>query len=394
MSPDLIGFLTWDRTAAEIDELVDREVGQGNALSVVSELRRLHGREQAAAMFETALLRLRAREKFTDPSRMLFDREALEQATAQPMASWRARAIDVTGPELIVDLGCGIGGDALELTRVASVIGVDIDRHRLRLARHNMAVAGGPHPFHPVQGDGSSLSPIHCDIVFADPARRAGGRRIRRLDSYLPPVGPLIERWRSSASSMLVKVAPGITDGEIPAGASVEWVSYDGDLREAVVSLGDLRAPALKTATVLPAGISISGPEPVGVPISPIGRWLLEPDDAVIRAGLVRVLADEVGASMIDPEIAYLTSDRPVDHPMLGSYPVDEVMPFNLKRLRRRLGELDVGTVTIKKRGSPITPEELRPRLRLEGEKSATIFLTRLGEAPVVALGLDQRLTS
>lgn len=394
MSPELIGFLTSDQVAAEIRELVDREVGPSEALAVVAGLRRTYGREQAAAIFETALLRQRAREKFTDPSRMLFDREALEQATAQPVARWRAQAVAATDPELIVDLGCGIGGDALELTRVASVIGVDIERSRLRLARHNTAVAGGPHPLHPVEGDSSSLSPIDCDVVFADPARRSGGRRIRGLDSYLPPVGSLIERWRSAASSILVKVAPGITDDEIPAGASVEWVSYGGDLREAVVALGDLRAIALKTATVLPAGISITGPEPDGIPVSPIGGWLLEPDAAVIRAGLVRVLASEIGASMIDPAIAYLTSDRRIDHPMLASYPVDEVMPFNLKRLRRRLAELDVGSVSIKKRGSPITPEQLRPRLRLEGERSATIFLTRVGEAPVVALGLDRGLTS
>lgn len=394
MRPDLIAFLTSDQAAAEIRDLVDREVGQADALSVVSGLRRTYGREQAAAIFETALLRLRARDKFTDPSRMLFDREALEQATAQPLARWRAQSIAVTDPELIVDLGCGIGGDALELTRVAAVVGVDIDRSRLRIARHNAAVAGGDHSFHPVEGDSSSLSPIDCDVVFADPARRSGGRRIRGLDSYLPPVLPLIESWRSAAASILVKVAPGITDDEIPPGASVEWVSYAGDLREAVLALGDLRAEALKTATVLPAGVSVTGPEPDGVPISPIGRWLLEPDDAVIRAGLVRVLAAEIGASMIDPEIAYLTSDRPVDHPMLASYPVDEVMPFHLKRLRRRLAELDVGAVTIKKRGSPITPEQLRPRLRLEGGRSATIFLTRVDEAPVVALGLDQQLTS
>ena len=394
MGPELIRFLTSDPASAEIRELVESEVGPADALSVVAGLRRAHGREQAAAIFETALLRQRARAKFTDPSRMLFDREGLEQATAQPVARWRARAIAATDPDLIVDLGCGIGGDALELTRIASVVGVDVDRSRLRLARHNTAVSGGPHPLHLVEGDSSSLSPIHCDVVFADPGRRSGGRRIRGLDSYLPPVAPLIERWRSAASSIVVKVAPGISDDEIPPGASVEWVSYGGDLREAVVVLGDLRAAALKTASVLPVGISITGPEPEGIPISEIGRWLLEPDAAVIRAGLVRVLAAEVGAAMIDPAIAYLTSDSPIDHPMLSSYPVDEVMPFNLKRLRRRLAELGVGTVTIKKRGSPITPEQLRPRLRLEGERSATIFLTRVGEAPVVALGLDRGLTS
>jgi hypothetical protein len=92
---------------------------------------------------------------------------------------------------------------------------------------------------------------------------------------------------------------------------------------------------------------------------------------------------------MIDPDIAYLTSPTAADGPMVASYRIDEVMPFNLKRLRSRLAELDVGVVTIKKRGSPITPEELRPRLRLRGSRSATLFLTRTPDGPLAAIGLE-----
>ncbi len=100
-------------------------------------------------------------------------------------------------------------------------------------------------------------------------------------------------------------------------------------------------------------------------------------------------VAAEIGAAMIDPTIAYLTSGSPSAHPMVTSHRVDEVMPFHLKRLRSRLAELDVGIVNIKKRGSPLTPEELRPRLRLRGSRSATLILTRTSDGPLVAIGLD-----
>ena len=227
------------------------------------------------------------------------------------------------------------------------VIGVDIEPDRVRLAAHNCATVGGDHPFHPVVGDSMTIQPFPSAFVFADPARRAGGRRLRGLDAYLPPVGALIERWRPHAGAMAVKVAPGVSE---------------------------------RRATVLPSGATITGPEPDGIAVAPIGRWLHEPDDAVVRAGLVRCVAAETGAAMIDPSIAYLTSDSPVDHPMVTSHRIDEVMPFNLKALRSRLAELDVGVVTIKKRGSPITPEELRPRLRLEGHRTA--------DGPLVAVSL------
>ena len=390
MDRDVVDFLLAGEAEVEIAELVDREVSRADALEVITSLRRSFDRDRAGAIFETALLRIRATEKFDDPSRMLFDRDGLEQATTRTVARWRATRVAAAHPDAIVDLGCGIGGDAIELTAVSPVIGVDVDRSRLLLARHNVEVAGDGHRFHAVEADSTSLAVRRCDVAFADPARRSGGRRIRGLDSYLPPVGALIERWRDQAASLVVKVAPGISDDEIPSGASVEWVSHHGALREAMLVLGELRLPAERTATVLPTGVSISGPEPADVPITPIDDWLLEPDDAVIRAGLVRALAAEVGASMIDPDIAYLTASQPIEHPMLTTVPVDEVLAFNLKALRRRLSELDVGVVTIKKRGSPLTPEELRPRLRLDGTRTATIVLTRIGDAPVMTIGLDR----
>ena len=187
---------------------------------------------------------------------------------------------------------------------------------------------------------------------------------------------------------MAIKVAPGIEDEEIPTGASVEWVSLDGQLREAVIWLGGGDEPGVRRATVLPSETTITGPEPDDISVTPIGRYLHEPDDAVVRAGLVRCVAEQIGATMIDPDIAYLTSDAPAEGPLVSSYRIDEVMPFNLKRLRSRLAELDVGVVTIKKRGSPITPEELRPRLRLRGSRTATLILTRTPDGPLVAIGL------
>ena len=43
------------------------------------------------------------------------------------------------------------------------------------------------------------------------------------------------------------------------------------------------------------------------------------------------------------------------------------MLPFNLKRLKALLREREVGTLTVKKRGSAVEPEELRRRVRLAG---------------------------
>lgn len=388
MNRELIEVLRAGPAAAEIDRLVEQGIGESDLLATITSLRKQNAPEVAAGIAETALLRLRASAKFADPSRMLFDRAGLEQATPLAVARHRAGRFDVGDGSLIVDLGCGIGGDAIAFTERADVVGVDRDEGRVRLASHNCGVAGGPRAFHGIVGDSMTLTPFTASVVFADPARRSGGRRLRGLASYVPPVDALIERWRPYADCMAIKVAPGVEGHEVPAGASVEWVSLDGGLREAVLWVGtDF---ARRRATALPSGAFVTGPEPDGVPIAPIDRFLHEPDDAVVRAGLVRRVAADIGASMIDPAIAYLTSSNAVDHPLVKSYRVDEVMGFNLKDLRKRLAELDVGVVTVKKRGSPITPEELRPRLRLRGSRSATLFLTRTSEGPLVAIGIEE----
>ena len=61
-------------------------------------------------------------------------------------------------------------------------------------------------------------------------------------------------------------------------------------------------------------------------------------------------------------------------------------MPFQLKRLRAALRERNIGPVTVKKRGSPILPEDLIQQLKLEGEEPLTLFLTQLNGAPIVIL--------
>jgi len=62
------------------------------------------------------------------------------------------------------------------------------------------------------------------------------------------------------------------------------------------------------------------------------------------------------------------------------------VLPFQLKRLRALLRERGTGTVTIKKRGSAIEPEQLRRELRLDGSGSAVVLLTRVAGRPIVLL--------
>jgi hypothetical protein len=124
-----------------------------------------------------------------------------------------------------------------------------------------------------------------------------------------------------------------------------------------------------------------------------VGRWLYEPDGAVIRAHLVAEVAEELeGSGLIDETIAYVTADelRPV--PYASAYEITDVLPFGLKRLRALVRERGIGVAVIKKRGSAIEPEDLRNKLRLDGPNTCVIFLTRVAGAPSMLLGSEARL--
>src|SRR5690606_33829538 len=114
--------------------------------------------------------------------------------------------------------------------------------------------------------------------------------------------------------------------------------------------------------------------DPVPGDVGTLGDYLYEPDGAVIRAGLVGPLADELGARLISPSIAYLTADADLASPFVRGFRVLANLPLKTKVIAGALRERDIGVVDIKKRGVDITPEALRPQLKLRGEESATVI--------------------
>jgi hypothetical protein len=147
---------------------------------------------------------------------------------------------------------------------------------------------------------------------------------------------------------------------------------------------GPLAGPHPRRATLLPSGATVSGDGTQRAPTGPVGRWLHEPDGAVIRAGLVAEVAQDLDATLIDPSIAYLTTGRPVRSQLATTYEVNDVLRFGVKRLRTYLRERGVGRLTVKKRGSAVDPETLRRQLRLSGDAEATVVLTRVAGVPTV----------
>src|SRR5690606_3036333 len=167
--------------------------------------------------------------------------------------------------------------------------------------------------------------------------------------------------------------------------AEAQWVSVDGTVVEAGLWFGPLapEGPG-RSALVLHGDTArtLAGDGARGG-VGPLAGYLYEPDGAVIRAGLVGTLATRLEGHLLDPTIAYVTCEAPssAGEGLAAGYRVLDSMPFNVKRLRAYLRERGVGRITVKKRGTAVTPEQLRSQLALRGEGSATLVLTRIAGA-------------
>jgi SAM-dependent methyltransferase len=394
--PDLRALLTpaGQRALAAAEA---RQPAEPDFLAHFQALSRQHPPALARAALETAILRREAAAKFPPGvARQLYlTREALQQASPWEVAAHRAARF--RGYDLTLDLGCSIGADTIHLAQVgaglAPALGLDRDPLRLALARLHLAALGLPAEF--IRADLTSPLPfapprLRAAALFFDPARRRGHRRIFSVRNYSPPLD-VIRNWRAAALG--VKISPGVDLAELAGyDCEIEFTSLHGELKEAGLWFGAFRSAGSR-ATLLPGGHTLAadgrpGTDAQPSPLSPPRRYLYEPDPAVIRAGLVGALAGQLGAAQLDASIAYLTADRRVDTPFARAWQVEDWLPFNLKNLRAHLRARNVGRVTVKKRGSPLTPEKLIADLKLHGEEQRALVLTRLQGEPVVLVCL------
>ncbi|MPZ88109.1 MAG: class I SAM-dependent methyltransferase [Nitriliruptorales bacterium] len=351
------------------------------ALRLGGRLRAEHPAPLVAAAMTLHNLRWRARTKFRLADRMVFTREGLEQASSERMA--RHHAARFAGQSPLADLCTGIGGDLTGLAAGRPVLAADLNPVHLRMAAHNAGVYGHDGGLRFVGANVREVALDGVEAAFVDPARRQGGRRLRAGSSE-PPL-PWCLALAERVPAVGIKASPGLPIALVPPGWEVEFVSERRELKEAL-----LWSPALarvtRRATLLDGGHHLDAADDPGasppVPCAPPGRFLLDPDPAVTRAGVVEELARALGAWKIDERIAFLSADTSLDTPFGRLLRIQASLPFQLKDLRHELRRLEVGSVDIRQRGSAVDTDDLGRRLRPRGDGRATLVLTRVADRP------------
>lgn len=352
---------------------------------------------------------------------MLFTRDGLAQATRLPVAAHHARRLLGEGKDTggttdgdqntdgkasasaptIADLGCGIGADAFAFAGMgAQVTAIDADEVTAAIASFNLRHLGNANVEHACAED---IDTSAFDALWFDPARRTVGKgskgskggstaRIFDPEDFSPSLSWVIDK-AIAAKSAGVKLGPALDHGLIPDEAEAQWVSHLGEVVEVCLYFGEARQRPGRSALVMGERTLLVHEDDLPAEdedgVGELGQYLLEPDGAIVRAGLVTALCGPLQARRVHPKIAYLTTDVAPSGPAsagVTSYEVTDVLPAKIPSLRKALISRGVGSVVIKKRGADIVPDQVRRQLKLPAGDKATLVFTRLGDRHVVLL--------
>ncbi len=362
---------------ARLGELGDQPLSPGDALRLGTELRADYPAGLVAAALAQHELRIAARAKFGRAMRMFFTRDGLEQASAELVARHRAARYPAGGR--LADLCCGIGGDLIALADGHQVRAVDADPVHLRMAQANAAVYGVAQRVSFEHRDVRDTDLSRVTAVFIDPARRTGQGRLRAGVSE-PPLAWCLD-LAGQVSQVGIKAAPGMPRDLVPPGWEAEFIAVGRELKEATLWSPALARSATR-ATILPGGHALVPRPGPPVPVAPPGRYLLDPNPAVTRAGLVAELARLTGGWQIDEQIAFLCTAEPVRTPFARTLQVLDSGRWHQRELSARLRALGIGSVDIRRRGLAGDVSQVRRQLKLSGPHRATLIMTRAADRP------------
>ena len=390
--------------------------------------------DETANILGLVKARTRALSKFGDRARTMFLTEhGAQQATRPVVAAEHAAVFARAGIRSVADLGCGIGADSLEFGRASlATVSVELDPLTASFAAANLADFSGSRV---VVGDVTNFDPESfrdnngkvVQGIWLDPARRdltgvvkSRTERIFDPEAYSPPLSFVVDLARTGIP-MGVKLGPGmpheaiahpediLSEANPHPRVTAQWVEHEGSLVELVLWFNALAQEGVaRTVTVLRQGAEDEGlhihkttlSSPYSAEqVTPVdekqtrlpspGEYLYEPSGTVVRAHLVQELAQELGANLIDPHLAYLTAAEAAQSPLAQCYEVLEEIPVQEKQLKKWVRERGFTALTIKKRGVDLVPEKLRASLlaggaskkaaKNQGYNPATLVFTRVG---------------
>jgi hypothetical protein len=370
------------KATPEIFDLIRQS--SSTELAGQKKLRERFDQELVRAALSVQEARTKAIGNLPQAEQLWLTRIGLEQSTAWEVARHKAQRFAMI-PQAY-DLCCGIGVDAANMATGCDVIAIDNSPSMCVRSAWNAEIWGTGKRLEARCQDVS-----HMDwagkIVHIDPDRRADSDRpAKRLEHYQPNL-EWMQKLTRTATGGGIKVGPASNFLQKFPDCEIELISLHGECREATVWFGSLAGEFQFRATTLPTGESISAdPLSAWTNTTPqVGAYVFDPDPAIVRSGLLDVMAEQNQLLRLDPEEEYLTGDHVPQTAFVTAFQVEAVLSNNVKELKQHLKLRPSQYYEVKCRRIPTEANVVRRQLPTGDEPPRVIIFARIsGRAAIV----------
>ena len=330
-------------------------------------------------------LRKKAKTKFSKADEMFFDSLSLEMATSEKIAEHIALRFE--GMKKVVDLTCGIGGNALFLAKNREVVAVDLEKTSIEMAKLNAEAYDVSKNMEFRVGNAFFHIDSDADAFFLDPMRnREGETKTRSFVNSQPRILEILPRIFKISKNVCIKVSPAFDYKEIelfPEIPEIELISENNENKVALLCFGDFKKNKRKaTMFIEDKKYELADDEEnISIPIvEGFQKYIYEPNKAIIKAHLIDEIANEYGLLKINKDIAFLIKNSLIDEgkEKFRIFKVLKYKPFSLKELKKDLREMEFMAISVINRGTPLQPEKIIKDLKAKEGADAFILMTKL----------------
>ncbi|MEL6557919.1 MAG: RsmD family RNA methyltransferase [Bacteroidota bacterium] len=309
---------------------------------------------------------------------------SIEQSSSEITGSYKSEI--ATGKRLI-DLTGGMGIDSSFFARKCEEV-CYVERHKdlVEIFEHNCEALGIKN-IDCVNGDGIAVienaDEDYYDVIYLDPARRGkDNQKVFAIADCEPDVVKLQKLFQQKAHKTLIKLSPMLdishTLSHLRNVKEVYVIAVDNECKELLFLIErDLDGqPVIKTVNIESSAIQkldFSQPEEqsADLKIGNIGKFLYEPNVALLKAGAFKLPTSRYGIYKLDEHTHLYSADILVPDFPGKVYEVDQYFQPNKKLIKKHLAHKKV---SVKTRNFPESVSAIRKKYNLKDGNDAYVF--------------------
>lgn len=322
---------------------------------------------------------------------------SMEQCSSEATARYKAGLVHGYS---FADLTGGFGVDTIAFAKYFQQgFYIEPSTELLEVFEHNIH-AMGIRNIQIRQGRMEEVLPTlpEVDLLYLDPSRRDGhGQRVVALTDCTPNVPEYKDALLGKARhGVMVKLSPMLdikaSLQQLPETREIHVLAVHGECKEILFLLSHEKAEHIEYHAVNIQGENVldfqfsSQEETEAAPelADCVGKYLLEPNAAVMKAGAFKCVATRYGLRKLHAHSHLYTCDEPVDDFPGRVFTVEKIIPFSKKEIKRQLA--GIGKANVAVRNFPLTADALRQQLKLGDGGDVYLFGTTLREGEKVVV--------